>query len=80
MTLAELQDRMTAAEFEVWKAEESLRAHVCPNCGLEPRDMADGWGVAKMKCPFCKTEYHRVTSAGDDGKIHDAHTHKIKEN
>jgi len=65
MTLAELQEKMTAAEFEVWMAEETLRSRQCPNCGLEPKDMAEGAGVTKVNCPFCKFKFERVTWAVD---------------
>lgn len=68
MTISELGLRMTSAEFEVWLAEDTLRSHECPGCGLEPRDMARGLGITKVKCPFCKTEYNRVTHA-DHGII-----------
>lgn len=68
---------MTAAEFELWLAEEELRSHQCPSCGLEPRDMKEGLGVTKVKCPFCKTQYNKVVGASK-GVIHDAEVRELK--
>lgn len=62
MTLAELEDRMTAAEFDIWKAEFGLRNDECPACGHEVRDMMD-FSAHEVKCPICKTSYMKIRQA-----------------
>lgn len=59
MTLAELEDRMTAAEFDLWIVEYGLRAQECPGCGLEVRDMNE-YVANEVKCPICKTTYNKI--------------------
>ncbi len=78
MTLAELGERMSAAEFQIWIAEQELRSHECPHCGLEPRDMSSGVSLTKIKCPFCKTEYDKVVTPRG-GVVHDMTTQRLSE-
>jgi Zn finger protein HypA/HybF involved in hydrogenase expression len=59
MTLAELGERMSNAEFEIWLAEEDLRADECPFCGTEPRDLGE-YEVQDIKCPTCKHTYGKI--------------------
>lgn len=59
MTYAELLERMSSAEFELWMALELQRQVECPNCGTEPRDMHDV-ELVKLHCPNCKNDYQRV--------------------
>jgi len=56
MTYAELQARMSNAEFELWLAEDLLRSKECPSCGVEPRDLME-FQVDDIKCPVCKNKY-----------------------
>ena len=62
MTYAELTDRMSSAEFELWLAEESLRADECPFCSVEPRDLME-YQVEDVKCPICKNKYGKIMKA-----------------
>jgi Zn ribbon nucleic-acid-binding protein len=62
MTLAELSEKMSNAEFEMWMAEDSLRRDECPNCGVEPRDIGK-YVTNEIRCPTCKTTYFRVKSS-----------------
>lgn len=59
MTYAELQARMSNAEFELWLAEDILRSDECPACGVEPRELMD-FEVEDVKCPVCKNKYGKV--------------------
>ena len=59
MTLAELGERMSSAEFEIWLAEEALRADECPFCGIEPRDLSE-FELHDIKCPICKHTYGKL--------------------
>jgi hypothetical protein len=59
MTLAELGERMSSAEFEMWVAEEALRADECPFCGMEPRDLG-AYEMHDIKCPICKHTYGKL--------------------
>lgn len=59
MTLAELGERMSNAEFEIWLAEETLRADECPFCGVEPRDLGE-YEMHDIKCPICKHTYGKL--------------------
>ena len=59
MTLGELGERMSSLEFELWQAQAMLKSEVCPNCGLEAKDMMD-YELVKVKCPNCKTPYQRI--------------------
>jgi hypothetical protein len=59
MTLAELGERMSSAEFEIWAAEYALRADECPFCGMEPRDLGD-YEMHDIKCPICKHTYGKL--------------------
>jgi len=59
MTLAELGERMSSAEFSMWLAEEALRADECPFCGVEPRDLSE-FEVHDIKCPVCKHTYGKL--------------------
>lgn len=59
MTLAELQSRMSNAEFELWMAYEVIRNDSCPNCGVEPREMMD-YTYVEVKCPTCDTKYGKT--------------------
>ena len=59
MTYAEMQARMSNAEFELWLAEEALRSDECPFCGTEPRDLME-FQVDDIKCPVCKNKYGKV--------------------
>jgi rubrerythrin len=64
MTLAELGQRMSNTEFELWMAEEQQRGYECPNCGHEAFDM-DSYQVVDVKCPICKTKYQRTKYVGE---------------
>ena len=59
MTLAELGERMSSAEFEIWIAEEALRADECPFFGMEPRDLGE-YEMHDIKCPICKHTYGKL--------------------
>ena len=59
MTLAELGERMSSAEFEIWIAEEALRGDECPFCGMEPRDLGE-YEMHDIKCPVCKHTYGKL--------------------
>lgn len=59
MTLAELGQRMSNAEFELWVAEELVRSTECPNCGHEAKDMVNTV-MLEVKCPICDTKYGRT--------------------
>jgi len=59
MTLAELGQRMSNAEFELWVAEELVRSVECPNCGHEAKDMIHV-EMVEVKCPICDTKYGRT--------------------
>lgn len=59
MTVAELQRRMSNAEFELWMAEYDIRGDECPYCGVEPRDMEE-WEQHKVTCPVCKNDYFKT--------------------
>lgn len=59
MTLAELGERMSSAEFSIWLAEETLRADECPFCGIEPRDLGE-FEMHDIKCPVCKHTYGKL--------------------
>jgi len=59
MTLAELGERMSNAEFELWHADDLLRADECPFCGVEPRDLME-FQVDDVKCPICKHKYGKI--------------------
>jgi hypothetical protein len=59
MTLAELGERMSSAEFEIWIAEEAIRADECPFCGMEPRDLGE-YEMHDIKCPICKHTYGKL--------------------
>jgi hypothetical protein len=61
MTLAELGERMSSAEFAMWLAEEALRADECPFCGVEPRDLSE-YEIHDIKCPVCKHTYGKLRS------------------
>jgi transcription elongation factor Elf1 len=65
MTLAELGQRMSNAEFELWMAEEILRNFECPNCGHEAKDMNEV-ELVEVKCPICYTKYGRTRKPRDD--------------
>ena len=78
MTLAELSERMSAAEFEIWMADQQLSNAECPSCGLEPRDLKEGIVLAKIHCPFCKTDYNKVVTP-DNGVVHDMEEHRLVE-
>jgi uncharacterized Zn finger protein (UPF0148 family) len=78
MTLAELSDRMSAAEFEIWMADSRLSSNECPSCGLEPRDMKDGIMLTKVHCPFCKTDYNKVVTP-NKGVVHDMEERRLVE-
>lgn len=62
MTLAELEERMTWAEFELWLTEYGLRSDQCPACGHEARDIGQ-YHSHTVKCPICKTDYMKVRAA-----------------
>lgn len=67
-TLSEVQD-MSAAEFEMWKARELIRQHECPYCGVETKEFME-YDVVEVKCPVCKTKYHRMKRYGaKDGSL-----------
>lgn len=78
MTLAELGERMSAAEFQVWIADQELRNSECPSCGLEPRDMKFGITLVKVHCPFCKTDYNKVVTP-EGGIVHDMEERRLVE-
>lgn len=59
MTLGELGERMSSAEFSMWVAEEALRSDECPFCGLEPREMGE-YELHDIKCPVCKHTYGKL--------------------
>lgn len=59
MTLAELGERMSSAEFEIWVAEYEIRADECPFCGMEPRDLGE-FEMHDIKCPVCKHTYGKL--------------------
>ena len=59
MTLAELGERMSSAEFSIWLAEEAIRADECPFCGMEPRDLGS-YEMHDIKCPICKHTYGKL--------------------
>jgi uncharacterized Zn finger protein (UPF0148 family) len=63
MTLAELQNRMSSAEFEAWLALAMLREDECPNCGVEPRDMMK-FNYGEVKCPVCHSSYGKIRRWG----------------
>ena len=63
MTLAEMQQRMTAAEFELHVALSMLRQDECPNCGVEPRDLME-YNYGEVSCPVCKQTYGKVRRWG----------------
>lgn len=65
MTLAELGQRMSNVEFELWIAEDGLRSVECPNCGHEAKDMMHVQMV-DVKCPICSTKYARTRSTDED--------------
>lgn len=74
MTLAELGERMSAAEFQIWIADQELTNSECPSCGLEPRDMKEGYILTKVHCPFCKNDYNKVVTPRE-GVVHDMEEH-----
>jgi DNA-directed RNA polymerase subunit RPC12/RpoP len=59
MTLARLEVEMSQEEFELWMAEDAIRADECPYCGVEPRDLMD-FEQSEIKCPVCKQKYHKT--------------------
>lgn len=59
MTLARLEREMDEDEFNLWMAEEAVRADECPYCGVEPRDMMK-YDYRKIHCPTCKADYHKT--------------------
>ena len=59
MTYAELTERMSNQEFELWLAYEMLKSEQCPNCGLEARDLME-FELVPVRCPHCKNEYKRI--------------------
>jgi predicted Zn-ribbon and HTH transcriptional regulator len=73
MTYAELQARMSNAEFELWMALAHVRSHECPNCGHEAKEMMN-FQLKHAKCPICKYEYHRTTGV-DAWPSSDRQTH-----
>lgn len=60
MTYAELQARMSNAEFELWMALANVRSHECPNCGHEAKEMME-FRLIDVKCPLCKHKYQRTS-------------------
>lgn len=59
MTLARLEAEMTEDEFELWMAEDAIRADECPYCGVEPRDLME-YEQVKVHCPVCKADYTKT--------------------
>ena len=68
MTLAELQNKMSSAEFEVWMALAMLREDECPNCGVEPRDMME-FNYGEVKCPVCNSHYGKIRRWGSSAVL-----------
>lgn len=68
MTLAELSEKMSNAEFELWMAEDTLRQDECPNCGIEPKDIGK-YTAHEIKCPTCKTTYFRIRTTKNEATL-----------
>lgn len=63
MTLAELGQKMSNVEFELWLSLSAKRQDECPHCGHEAKDLMDV-EIIKMHCPVCKEDYNRVAPVG----------------
>lgn len=62
MTLSELEERMTASEFDLWMTEFVVRNDECPACGHEVRDIG-AFHAYEVTCPICKTNYMKIRAA-----------------
>lgn len=59
MSYAEMSEKVSNQEFELWMALAGVESEECPNCGRSAREIGQ-WVVEEQKCIFCDHKYQKV--------------------